>query len=178
MCSSDLVQKRLINQKINGEALVQVSGVGFEKANTNLRNASEAEQQKYGTNGLKFYKRKADGTTAAMNIKIAMQGSFKNLLELPEVIAATSDTVTPLQALNNLIQNEEWLNTGDNRQMITMVSARIPVQGLNSMEFMEVFEFLPENAGNIVVLPAEIVAKSGGDFDIDKMYTQIGRAHV
>ena len=52
---------------------------------------------------------------------------------------------------------------------LTMVGVRIPVQGLNSMEFMEIYEFLPPAAGNIVVVPAEIVAKSGGDFDIDKL---------
>jgi hypothetical protein len=39
------------------------------------------------------------------------------------------------------------------------------------MEFMEVYEFLPAQAGNIIIPPAEIVAKSGGDFDIDKLTT-------
>jgi hypothetical protein len=162
-----VVQKRLINQKINGEALVQVSGVGFEDANKNMRNATKKEIKKYGTNGLTFYTKKEDGTTAAMKIKVAMQGSFKNLLELPEVQALVSNTVTPLDALNTLLKDEAWLSAGNNRQMVTMLAARIPVQGLNSMEFMEVYEFLPENAGNIVILPAEIVAKS-----------EIGRAHV
>jgi hypothetical protein len=50
-----------------------------------------------------------------------------------------------------------------------MVGVRIPVQGLNSMEFMEVYHFLPAEAGNIIIPPAEIVAKSGADFDIDKL---------
>ena len=53
--------------------------------------------------------------------------------------------------------------------MITIAGVRIPVQGLNSMEFMQIAEFLPENSGNMVILPAEIVAKSGSDFDIDKL---------
>lgn len=34
---------------------------------------------------------------------------------------------------------------------------------------MEIYHFLPPQAGNIVIPPAEIVAKSGADFDIDKM---------
>jgi hypothetical protein len=37
------------------------------------------------------------------------------------------------------------------------------------MEYAEVFEFLPPQAGNIIISAAEIVAKSGGDFDIDKL---------
>ena len=283
-----VIQKRLINQKINGESLVQVSGVGFENANTDMRNATEEEIQKYGTNGdLTFYRKKPDGSTAAMKIKIALQGGFKKLLYHPDVLALSAKTgLTPIQALNTLIKDENWLdkpinpnqeiyskafakldsakgdtkvfvlsseltpelraqltpNTKDgervkggeyhgikilgdyythdtvkskdgsnldiivvdkvedaeaqyqaylaggaknftgiseiepvdkNRSFVTLVAARIPVQGLNSMEFMEVFEFLPEEAGNIVILPAEIVAKSGGDFDIDKMFTMM-----
>lgn len=168
-----IIQKRLINQKINGESLVQVSGVGFENANTDMTNATEEDIQKYGTNGLTFYRKKADGSTAAMKIKIALQGGFKKLLYHPDVVALAVGDVTPIQALNGLLKDEDWLNEGENRAMVTMVAARIPVQGLNSMEFMEVFEFLPEEAGNIIILPAEIVAKSGGDFDIDKMFTMM-----
>jgi hypothetical protein len=37
------------------------------------------------------------------------------------------------------------------------------------MEFAEVYHFLPPQAGNIIIPPAEIVAKSGADFDIDKL---------
>jgi hypothetical protein len=37
------------------------------------------------------------------------------------------------------------------------------------MEFMEIHEFLPSVAGSIVILPAEIVAKAGSDYDIDKL---------
>lgn len=174
-----VVQKRLINQKINGEALVQVSGVGFEDANKNMRNATEEEIKKYGTNGLTFYEEILDENkkvigTRAMKVKISLQGSFKNLLKRDDVLQKAKDEgITPLDALNLLIKDDAWLKDGDNRAMVTMVAARIPVQGLNSMEFMEVFEFLPEESGNIVILPAEIVAKSGGDYDIDKMFTMM-----
>ena len=165
-----IVEKRLINQKVNGEALVQVSGVGFEKPGS-LRNATKEEIAKYGNNGLTFYKYDKSGTRA-MKIKISMQGSFKQLLNIPDVIAfAKEKGISRLDALNIKIKDEQWLNQSNHRRMITSVAVRIPVQGLNSMEFMEVFEFLPESSGNIIVLPAGIVAKSGGDFDIDKMYT-------
>jgi hypothetical protein len=70
-----------------------------------------------------------------------------------------------------MIKNDEWLNKGNNRKAITMTAVRIPVQGLNSMEFMEVYEFLDPAAGNIIIPPSEIVAKSGADFDVDKLTT-------
>ena len=76
-----------------------------------------------------------------------------------------------LERLNEKIKDDSWLDANDGaaRKAITMVGVRIPVQGLNSMEYAEIFEFLPPQAGNIIISAAEIVAKSGGDFDIDKL---------
>ena len=162
---STLIYKRLIRQKVKGEALIQVSGAGFEPSG--LRKATAEETERYGTNGLSFYKYDKKGTKA-MQVKIALQGDFKKLLKHPEVIAmAKARGISNLDALNLVIKDEAWL--AENKQMITIAGVRIPVQGLNSMEFMQIAEFLPENAGNMVILPAEIVAKSGSDFDIDKL---------
>jgi hypothetical protein len=118
----------------------------------------------------------ADGKTAAMKVMIALQGDYANLLNLEY----KGEVIDTLDRLNQAIKDDEWLdaNNGANRQAITLVGVRIPVQGLNSMEFMEVYEFLPPQAGNIIIPPAEIVAKSGGDFDIDKLtifMTNIGK---
>jgi len=226
---SALIYKRIVRQKVTGEALIQVSGVGFEPSS--LRKATEEESKRFGTLGLPFYQQNItnfddkykgynktglkdayntlklkvkDATywsdryrdalstelayldakikgvkpefteivnpTSAMKIKIALQGDFKKLLKHPDVLTeAKAKGINALDALNSLIQNEEWLNKDDNRKMVTITGVRIPVQGLNSMEFAEVFEFLPENSGNMIILPAEMVAKSGSDFDIDKL---------
>jgi len=162
---TSLIYKRIVRQKVNGEALIQVSGAGFEASG--LRKATEEEIAKYGTNGLSFYEYDESGTKA-MQVKIALQGDFKKLLRHPEVIAiAKAREISNLDALNIVIKDPTWL--AENREMITIAGVRIPVQGLNSMEFMQVAEFLPENSGNMVILPAEIVAKSGSDFDIDKL---------
>ena len=307
-----IIQKRLISQKVRGEALVQVSNVGFEKVGYGFAKPTKEEIAKYGRDDLAFYKTNearweeylertlpgpenakkresmlnkmpAGFASGAMKVKIALQGDFKKLLNLPDVLdLSVQKGISRLDALNQLIRDEDWLDgrtdpifkasfaqlnstkgdtklfilksdltdevkaqlvpdtkgglrekgkdyygikvlgdyythktlkSGDGdkldiivvdseedaqrqldayiaggakqfvdvtpvdlmgsskRDLITMTAARIPVQGLNSMEFMEVYEFLPEEAGNIVILPAEIVAKSGGDFDIDKMFT-------
>jgi len=164
---SALIYKRIVRQKVTGEALIQVSGVGFEPSS--LRKATEEESKRFGTLRLPFYQYSESGTKA-MKVKIALQGDFKKLLKHPDVLTeAKAKGINALDALNSLIQNEEWLNKDDNRKMVTITGVRIPVQGLNSMEFAEVFEFLPENSGNMIILPAEMVAKSGSDFDIDKL---------
>jgi len=167
-----LVTKRLVKQKVNGEALVQVASTLFESMGStqgrNWKNPTDEEKQKYGSNDLPTYRagKGPDGTTSAMKVKIALQGDFKHLLQAEDL---EGNRIRTIERLNELIKDEEWLNTGRNRDMITMVGARIPVQGLNSMEFMEVYEFLPEEAGNIIVPPSEIVTKSGADYDIDKL---------
>tara|TARA_R110002126_G_scaffold158322_2_gene305707 strand:- start:26196 stop:40082 length:13887 start_codon:yes stop_codon:yes gene_type:complete len=188
---NSIVNRRLIRQMINGEALVQISSSMFEP-----EAPTEDDLIKYGQRELKPYlpgEVKANGevdNTVAMEVKIALQGKFKSLIHLPydktsKVAVYTKreyidgfgnvkyikefNQEKTLNRLNTLINSEEFLADEDNVKMITMVGVRIPVQGLNSMEFMRIKEFLPTSAGNIIVPPAEIVAKSGSDFDIDKL---------
>lgn len=153
-------------------------------------------RKNYGTSGLPFYLPVLGSATKAMKVKIALQGDYVNMFKLKhpdgELIEVTKeeeytedgkkktryvlDEEASLKRLNQAIKDENWLNIGDHRKMITLTGVRIPVQYLNSMEFAEVYEFLPPDAGPIIILPAEIVAKSGTDFDVDKltMYT----AHI
>lgn len=181
-----MVYKRLVKQKVTGEGLFQVSGAGYEKR-FRKPTKDEYEKYKFGTNELGFYYSKdylkwlngkkdpsqptpIEYKTKAMKVKIALQGDFKKLLKDPEVLKLAKDnSITPFEALNILIKDDTWLNVNNNRKKISMSGVRIPVQGMNSMEFAEVYEFLPEYAGNMIILPAEIVAKAGSDFDIDKL---------
>jgi carbon monoxide dehydrogenase subunit G len=156
---SALVYKRIVRQKVKGEALIQVSGAGFEKAGRR-----KMKTMLDGTNQLAFYRKRPDGSIAPMQVKISMQGDFKKLLKLKDDSGKIVGTV---DRLNQLIKDEKWLEK--NRELITITGARVPVGGLNFMEVAEIVEFFPESSGNIIVLPAEIVVKSGSDFDIDKL---------
>jgi hypothetical protein len=156
-----IVIKRLVKQKFNGEGLIQLASTGFE-------NATEEQKNKYGASDLPTYHPGKDSKTTAMKVKIALQGNFKKLLNLSDVKKLSEkESISPLEALNKLIKDDAWM--AKNNKLVTMVGVRIPVQGLNSMEFMEVYEFLPEEAGNAIIVPSELVTKSGGDFDIDKL---------
>ena len=174
-----IVNTKLIKQKINGEALVQVASsmwnssaeeelaIKFDKLTPE---ENEAARKKYlGTNTfLPFYTVGPDGKTLPMKVAISLQGDFNNLLNLKH---NDGQAIGTRERLNQMIKNEEWLGKGDNRKSITLDAVRIPVQGLNSMEFMEVYEFLDPAAHTMIILPTEIVAKSGGDFDVDKLTT-------
>lgn len=181
-----MLVKKLLKQKVNGEGLIQVAATLMEdmaaEQGRDFKNPTEEDLAKYGSKDLPHYRKGKgkDGKTTAAKVKVALAGDFKYLLNMPSVKekAQEDDIIQKakalnqdprLTALNTLIKDEEWLNEGRNREMISMIGVRIPVQGMNSMEFMEVYEFLPEEAGSIIVPPTEIVTKSGADFDVDKM---------
>jgi hypothetical protein len=55
------------------------------------------------------------------------------------------------------------------KRLLDLIGFRIPTQGLNSIESIKVKGFLPAEAGDSIIVPSEMVAKSGSDFDIDKL---------
>ena len=181
-----IVNNRIVRQKVTGESLVQFSNAMMHK-----RAATPAEMEKWGTLDLNYYVPNffKDGSTLAAEVKIAItNGNYKELFNLispidnkpvgvyvnvlnkeGDIIGREYNEQQSLARLNQLIQTEEFRNDPEMLKLITLSGVRIPVQGHNSMEYFIVKEFLPAAAGPIIVPPAEIVAKSGSDFDIDKL---------
>lgn len=50
------------------------------------------------------------------------------------------------------------------------IGYRIPTQGMSSMFVMTVADVLPEETGDLIIVPREFTAQTGSDFDIDKLY--------
>jgi hypothetical protein len=63
----------------------------------------------------------------------------------------------------------EYLNRPENQKILFGVGFRIPHQATSSTEVFKVAGFLDASMGSTVVVPSEIVAKAGSDFDIDKL---------
>jgi len=166
-----MIEKRLVKQKVNGEGLIQVSSAMTNGIwDTELRQTiiTVKDQEKYlGTNNLPFYFPNADGSTNAMKVAIAMQGDFKNLLNLKY----KGEVIGDIDTLNIAIKDDEWLSkrNNENRKAITITGVRIPIDSIAQTDFMEVYHFLDTTSGPIIIMPSEMVAKSGGDFDGDKM---------
>lgn len=57
------------------------------------------------------------------------------------------------------------------KELLNLVGGRIPNQKHSSMLPMEIVGFVPDNMGDIIFLPSEIVKQMGSDFDVDKLYT-------
>jgi hypothetical protein len=62
-----------------------------------------------------------------------------------------------------------YLNKPENQKILFGVAFRIPHQATSSTEVFKIAGFLDPSMGSTVVVPSEIVAKAGSDFDIDKL---------
>ena len=159
-----LVNQRLLRPKAPGSQLIQVASTGFVPLD--WEKPSPEDYEKYGQTGLRYYQVK-DGKVLPAQIKITLNGQYEFLYNDPKVKELVKSGLTRLDAVNTLLKDPEWFEA--HKSALTVVAYRIPTQGLSSMEVFEIAEFLPKSAGKIIIPPIEIVAKSGGDFDIDKM---------
>jgi hypothetical protein len=83
-----------------------------------------------------------------------------------------TNLTTAIFKLNEALQNPVFLrkNKAVLDKALTMVAIRVPGQDYNSMENLRIVEFLPQESGEIILLPDEMVIKSGSDYDIDKLF--------
>ena len=153
-----LLKNRIVKEKFPGSQLIQTpssffSRKGIQDPMTNNRD-------------LKFYRIDPDtGEVLPAQCKMTLHGPFLNLLNLPEVQEKGGN----IEALNELLKDPTFVET--HRKSLTVYSYRIPTQGYNSKDILEIAEFLPGYLGNMLVPPPQIVIKSGTDYDYDKMPT-------
>lgn len=151
-----LITNNVIRQKFNGDMLVQAASTGFEV---------EARKQKNDTftsnaDTLKFYGLDKDGNSTGMEVYAPhfFREYFKGGDQIR--INRTADGV-------EILRNGKVVST-DSRLLMT-VGFRTPTSGLNSIEMITIKDFLPPEAGAVIIAPSEITMKSGSDYDIDKM---------
>lgn len=178
-----LVNNDVIRQKVKGGGKIQGSSTGFENTSREFTKGDIVK-----STGLKFYREGAYGETLPAQFKIALPkdlieyaNKLGGLNKLNELLAYAFSEVEENGKINieksprynsKLVDN--WLTTRGiqdkfNPKVFQFIGYRIPTQGLNSIENGEIIEFLPPEAAELIVVPSEIVAKSGSDFDIDKL---------
>ena len=145
-----IADKNVTSPKISGGMKVQIP-------NTLLESKRPGQQVVKGKNVytsdlLKFYSRNENGKP--INVcQIMVAPWFKSTMSEDELI--------------------KYFNTDPEGkkefQAIMGVAFRIPTQKQNSIDVFEIAKFLPAGYKDSVVIPSELVMKSGSDFDIDKL---------
>ena len=142
-----MMDKKLRNWKAVGNQYIQVTNHTFD----NLDFYDQVENSK-----------KELKTTRAQ-CRITLTGEYRKLLNLTH----KGKVLGNLENLNKALKDKAFRDKY--KKELTIVGYRIPTANTNFMEYLEVVQFLPSQAGNIIQLYNEITAKSGADFDIDKL---------
>lgn len=161
-----IVSNNVISFKRPGNAVPQITVMGMEDNGTN-RTPIEGKDGWLSTKAaLEFYREDDNGTfKPAETILPFPKKLFKNLLQL----SGKLNIVEALDWLNDKI-DENSLNFDANmKEAVTYKALRIPNQQLSSNDVFTVKRFTLPLLENYVVVPSEIVVKTGSDFDIDKL---------
>lgn len=148
---NSIFTNRVINQKLPGTSSVQASGAGFrisDHINESIKSDIIYIDPK--DTKLNYFKFNEDKTND--HAEILIPSYFKD--------PATGKMIDLVKMGVHKISPE----------MLNLFGYRIPTQGLNSMMTFKVKGFLPSYMGDMVVVPGEITAQMGSDFDVDKMF--------
>jgi hypothetical protein len=173
---NSIVDSRVISEKMNGKSSPQVAatlyesnprnfvylkdGVYTQLTKSDLKTLTEDQRKsiKMTSSDLKFYRKGKDGKTLSMEVYIAWP---------------FGDQVTPeqmgLKLENGIYKIPEGGLRNMDKEVLRMIGFRIPTQAPNSIESVIIKGFTPATNGDMIVVPSEIVGKSGSDFDIDKL---------
>ena len=137
-----LFKNDVINTKVNGGFYVQESSSGYELFKK--------------SNHLKFYRQDEKGNTLPMEVNMTLPKTYKNFVKkkygtVENFNKAIKGTIDGTIEEKNRVPEELFTFTGN----------RTPAQGMNSLEVMQVTRFFPPHVGKRLVLPAEIVVKTG-----------------
>lgn len=153
------IENNLTRPKTSGKPLIMLSALGWANIKPETLNGKEV----LTSSSLKFY-RTEDGKTQACQIAIPFRfGDILERIERSQGKKFSSQKEGYAAVLTHLNKTEEG------KKLLRGIGFRIPTQGLNSVDYFEIAEFLPPQMGDVVVFPAEITKKAGSDFDIDKM---------
>lgn len=162
---SSVAKNRITKQKIKGGQLVQVSNFGFN---------DDLSVRFKGKNGkllptLNEWLSKNSGKTSK---------DYRNYLAENQSSLAYYEAYLPAYA-QSMIEDFMDPKTGEvninalPQSLRRVLGYRIPTESHYSIVPIYIKGFLPSYAGTQIMLPADITAVTGSDFDIDKMYIML-----
>ena len=174
---SSIVDSRVISDKMHGKAAVQVANTGYEFAGREMVYLNDKGVYESASNKELTEEQENSLVTVSSDLKFYTNESG-GISKMEVYLPWYFNGITP-EELGLKLQNGVYL-VGDkiNKSLLEAIGFRIPTQGMNSIENMIIKGFLPTSAGDMIVVPSEIVGKSGSDFDIDKLQTYLPNYYV
>ena len=155
----NLLANKLTNSTVtydtNGATMVQITSFGLFQSPTSIKSLDQATQSR-----IKYLK---DGKLKPPRIE-------NGKLFLGDVFMPYS-YVEKIPGHEKMSDRE--LKEAIGKDVLTIAGYRIPNQSLASTDMLEIAGILPKEAGDTVVVYEEMTAKTGSDFDIDKLFMLI-----
>lgn len=170
-----VIKKEVIDTKFNGKGNIQVSGAGYKPIDKILYSKLSSKEQVSASKNIVY--------TPEFNIDLGLQHTRK-VDENGK--ASLEGTVKPSQVLipwdfrdqtGRLLDINNYMKDGVinfdmiPRELLQIIAARIPNQSHSSMMPVEIVGFLPSSMNTMIVVADEMIAQTGSDFDIDKLYS-------
>ena len=158
-----MIKKSTVSMKANGGAFVQMSNVGFERV-AGYKNISELKAASRNELIWLTDENELRGPTIDTKTGVVKPGQ----------VFLPSRVLNLIPGLDEKLRNKEITNAELKNMLgdtLELVGYRIPNQNLTSIDSLEVAGILPSFMGDQIVTFTEITAKTGSDFDIDKMFT-------
>jgi hypothetical protein len=172
-----MINKSLISPQMNGKPHVQVPATLWENAKAGRRLLRKTKD-----GYVKITRKQYDALSEQDKNSVVLSSDALKFYEnengkrymevmIPNFWKKYFTGMTDAEALT-------YLNKPENQKILFGIGFRIPHQATSSTEVFKIAGFLDPSMGSTVVVPSEIVAKAGSDFDIDKLNMYLKSVYV
>lgn len=150
----------ITRQKLPGFHAVQVTQIGWNKANGEKPNVKYSSKLKYHPNGERYIEVALPASNFGLN------KNDKRWMDKYNQYISEGKTSEEADELVKQDMLKELSDSG----LDTLIGYRIPTEGKQSICIMKVVDFIDDAYGSTIVVPDEWVAQTGSDFDVDSIY--------
>lgn len=176
---SSLVNSEVIDINTKGGSAVQQSVFGFVSYGSDKVRTEQPTKDAEGNpdfvtlnDGRELNWNEKDGT---MEVMLSMN-FFKSVV--PKQYQTSYKSMRNWLVNHDIIKGFKHIRNEETKEITTVeskpkpfgVGYRIPTQGLSSTFAFVVADVLPEQSGDLIIVPREFTAQTGSDFDVDKLY--------
>ena len=150
------VNKETVDINLPGGTFVQMSSFGLKS----IDKVKASESEKYG----KYMINNGD--------RLKLLASDKSM----ECVISINLLKHVIPGYNNMsfLEARQWLMDnhiiGNDKVSPSSMAYRVPTQGMSSIAALTIKDVVMSQAGDIIIMPDEFTARTGSDFDIDKLF--------
>ena len=174
-----MIEKAILSPKMGGKPLVQAPVTMWENAE---KGRSLVQKTKEGWKKISREEYEALEDSEKKNVRMTSDTLKFYTKDKPYMEVMLPHWFKDKLAAKKFKTDQEMLDyinkSPDGAKILRGIGFRIPSQSLSSIDSFKVVGFLPQYMGDTVIVPTELVTKSGSDFDIDKLNTYLRNVYV